>query len=163
MEQNKKNEEIQVIIFSINEVKYGISIDKIIEVIKMEPITPLPKTPEFIKGVINLRGKVIPVIDLRERFGLPSTEYTSDTRIIITLIEEKKEIGLIVDAVYEVLTIDSSIIEPPLPMVGSLKSEYINGIAKLESNLVLIIDIEKILTSEEKVLLKDREETLDKQ
>ncbi len=151
--ENKVATEEQYIIFNIKDVRYGIRIDFVIEVIKLMEITPLPKTPEFIKGVINLRGKVIPIIDLRERFGYEKVELTDESRIIISLIENKKEIGLIVDSVSEVLTLSSEVIEPPMSITGSLKTDYILGIAKMESGLILLINIEKILTSEEINLL----------
>ncbi len=150
---NVNVEEQQYIIFNIKDVKYGIAIENVIEVIKLLPITPLPKTPDFIKGVVNLRGKVVPIIDLRERFGYNDIELTDNARIIITLIEANKEIGLIVDSVSEVLTLSEKLIEPPMSITGSLKTDYILGIAKLEESLILLVNIEKILTSEEKNLL----------
>ena len=120
---NVNVEEQQYIIFNIKDVKYGIAIENVIEVIKLLTITPLPKTPDFIKGVVNLRGKVVPIIDLRERFGYNDIELTDNARIIITLIEANKEIGLIVDSVSEVLTLSEKLLEPPMSITGSLKTD----------------------------------------
>lgn len=153
-EKERTEQEVQLIIFTVNEIEYGIHINDVLEVIRVQPVTPLPHGPTFIKGVINLRGKVIPVMDLRERFNVSSIEDTRKTRIMIVNLENK-EVGIIVDSVIDVETISKAKIEPPLPVIGGLKMEYINGIAKFDNRLVIILNIEKILTSEEKILLQE--------
>ncbi len=156
MEQvkHKLDAEIQFVIFTISNTEYGIYINNVLEVVRADGIAPLPKAPPFIKGVINLRGKVIPVMDLRERFNVINIINTRKTRIIIIRLENK-EVGLIVDSVINVESINKAKIEPPLPVFGGLKMEYINGIAKFNNRIVIILNIEKILTSEEKILLQE--------
>ena len=105
------------------------------------------------EGVTNLRGAVIPVIDLKKRFGLDTEEYTSETRII-TVIMGSVKIGMIVSAVTEVLTIDDSVIEPPPAMVCNVNSEFITGIAKIDNRLVVVLDLGKVLSTEEKDMMQ---------
>lgn len=146
--------EVQLILFTINNVEYALNIQNILEINKIQPINPLPGAPEFIQGVISLRGKIIPVVDLRERFSFATMPHTKKTRIIIANIQNS-EIGLIVDAVTDVIGIHSDKIEPPLPVIDGLKIEFVEGIAKFHKRLIIIINIEKILTSSEKIILKE--------
>lgn len=138
--------------FSLDEEEYGIGILKIKEIIGMMPVTPIPRTPAFVKGVINLRGKVIPVIDLRLRFGLEQTEYTERTCIIVVEIEREEGqmmIGLVVDSVSEVLNIKGDDIEPTPTFGASLNTEYILGMAKMEGGVKILLNIEKTLGNDE--------------
>ena len=151
---NYFDSEIQLIIFSINNIEYAIDIKNITEIIQLLPLNPLPNAPSFIEGVINLRGKVIPVVDLRERFKSPDKKNSRKTKIMITLIKEM-EIGLIADEVSDVIGLSAIQIEPPLPAQG-LKAEYINGIAKLRERLIVIINIEKILSDNEQLFLEEK-------
>ncbi len=140
--------------------EYGIGILKIREIIGMLPITAVPKTPAFIKGVINLRGKVIPVMDLRLRFGMEKTDYTERTCIIVVEIARESGnvmIGMVVDTVSEVLNIKPEEIEDT-PMFGTdIKTDYILGIAKTEGGVKILLDIDKVLTDEEIGDLEDSE------
>ncbi len=157
-EQNIENyfeSEVQLIIFLINNVEYAIDIKNIIEIIQLMPISPLPNSPGFIEGVINLRGKVIPVVDLRARFQSPERKNTRRTKIMIAFIQDK-EIGLIADSVTDVIGLSARQIEPPLPVIHGLRTEFIKGIAKLKKRLIIIADIEKILTTNEKIILKEK-------
>jgi len=143
--------------FSLAEEEYGIGILKIKEIIGMMPITVVPKTPEFIKGVINLRGKVIPVIDLRLRFGMETAEYTERTCIIVVEIDSKGGtvlIGIVVDSVSEVLNVRAENIEAS-PTFGTLDTEYILGMAKIDSGVKILLDIDKVLRADEIAGLKD--------
>lgn len=144
-------EERQLVVFSLLDEDYGIDIYKVQEIIQYRDITYVPKAPVFVKGVINLRGRVIPVIDLKERFGLPEKEITSDTRIIVVEISSQT-VGLIVDSVTEVLRIPKTDIEPP-PPVTTIEADFIEGVGKLDERLIIILDIDRILTKEEKVEL----------
>lgn len=144
-------EERQLVVFSLLDEDYGIDIYKVQEIIQYRDITYVPKAPVFVKGVINLRGRVIPVIDLKERFGLPEKEITSDTRIIVVEISSQT-VGLIVDSVTEVLRIPRTDIEPP-PPVTTIEADFIEGVGKLDERLIIILDIDRILTKEEKVEL----------
>lgn len=144
-------EERQLVVFSLLDEDYGIDIYKVQEIIQYRDITYVPKAPVFVKGVINLRGRIIPVIDLKERFGLPEKEVTPDTRIIVVEISSQT-VGLIVDSVTEVLRIPKSDIEPP-PPVTTIEADFIEGVGKLDERLIIILDIDRILTKEEKLEL----------
>lgn len=143
--------------FSLAKEEYGIGILQVKEIIGMMPITSVPRTPDFVKGVINLRGKVIPVIDLRLRFAISETEYTERTCIIVVEITTsygEMVIGIVVDSVSEVLNIKEESIEDAPSFGTSLDSEYILGMAKLESGVKILLDIDKVLTSDEISLLE---------
>jgi len=138
--------------FTLAEEEYGIGILKIKEIIGMMPITSVPRTPEFVKGVINLRGKVIPVIDLRLRFGMEELEYTERTCIIVVEIEGQTgiiSIGIVVDAVSEVLNIKSEDIEDTPAFGAKLDTQYILGMAKMEGGVKILLDIDQVLNTEE--------------
>ncbi|MGD9733496.1 MAG: chemotaxis protein CheW [Desulfamplus sp.] len=143
--------------FSLAGEEYGIGILQVKEIIGMMPITSVPRTPDFVKGVINLRGKVIPVIDLRLRFAIPESEYTERTCIIVVEITAsygEMVIGIVVDSVSEVLNIKGENIEDSPSFGTSLDSQYILGMAKLEGGVKILLDIDKVLTSEELTLLE---------
>ncbi len=143
--------------FTLAGEEYGIGILKIKEIIGMMPITPVPRTPQFVKGVINLRGKVIPVIDLRLRFGLEAEEYTDRTCIIVVEIPGESGnvmIGIVVDTVSEVLNIKADDIEDSPAFGSRLETDYILGMAKMEGGVKILLDIDRILKSEEINLLE---------
>jgi purine-binding chemotaxis protein CheW len=146
------DEERQLVVFTLAEEHYGVDIGTVREIIRMQSITKVPKTPKFVEGVINLRGKVIPVIDLRIRFDLPSGEEDKDSRIVVLDIDGQ-DIGAIVDAVTEVLRIPADCVEPPSSVITSVESEYLLGIAKLSSRLIILLDVEEVLSSKEKAQL----------
>jgi purine-binding chemotaxis protein CheW len=138
--------------FSLAGEEYGIGILKIREIIGMMPITSVPKTPAFVKGVINLRGKVIPVVDLRRRFGMPAMDYTERTCIIVVEIAGPAgtvSMGVVVDSVSEVLNIKGADIEDTPSFGTRLNTEYILGIAKMGKSLKILLDIEKALGNTE--------------
>jgi purine-binding chemotaxis protein CheW len=138
--------------FSLAEEEYGIGILKIKEIIGMMPVTTVPRTPEYVKGVINLRGKVIPIIDLRLRFGMEAIDYTERTCIIVVEIEGQTgtiQVGVVVDAVSEVLNVDSKDIEDTPQFGRSLDTEYILGMAKMEGGVKILLDVDQVLTGEE--------------
>ena len=131
-------EELKVIVFTLANEEYGIEVDKVKTIERMTPITRVPKTPPFVKGVMNLRGVVVPVIDLRGRFGLPETEPTDNSRIIIVAANEL-EVGFIVDSANDVLDVMSDSIENPPEVVGGVKAKYLSGVAKIGDNRLLIL------------------------
>ncbi len=151
------------LVFLLGGASYGIPILTVLDINGLMEITPIPKTPEFIKGVINLRGKVIPVMDLRLKFGMPAKEYDKQTCIIIVNVSVKgkdKQIGVLVDTVSEVFDIPLTEIEAP-PEYGTHAEEgFINGIGKVKGKLVVLLNIEKVLHSDEiiKLLDKNKEE-----
>ena len=138
--------------FTLANEDYGIGILKIKEIIGMMPITSVPRTPDFVKGVVNLRGKVIPVVDLRLKFGMPEIDYTERTCIIVVEISGQTgaiKIGIVVDAVSEVLNIKGDDIENT-PVFGTrVNTDYILGMAKTGGCVKILLDIDKVLSSQE--------------
>ena len=150
----------QLISFKVGEEVYGVDILNVKEVIKIKEITSIPKAPTFVKGVINLRGDIIPIIDFREKFGLSNEDYTSATRVIVVEIDERL-IGMVVDAVSQVIRIPRENNEPPPPLVGGLSTEYIRGLGKSGEKLIVLVNIQKILSTEEKIDLEGFEKPLE--
>lgn len=138
----------QLVVFRLAKEFYGVDIAAVDGIIKMQEITRVPHTPAFVEGVTNLRGTVLPVIDLRKRFGLPMSEMDRDTRIVVVNMESMK-VGMVVDAVSEVLTLPEGSVEPPSPIVTSVDTTYIKGIAKIEKRLVILVELSKVLDTEE--------------
>ncbi len=145
-ESNKElgNELLQFVTFNLGVEEYAIEILKVQEIIRMIPITRMPNSPEFINGIINLRGKVIPVMSLGKRIGLPDKDQNNDSRIIVVEIHGNI-IGFIVDKVNIVLRINKDIIEPTPQLVGNVNSEFISGIAKMDANLLILLDLDKVM------------------
>ena len=138
--------------FTMVNEEYGIGILKIKEIIGMMPVTPVPQTPEYVKGVINLRGKLIPVVDLRLRFSIEEIEYTDRTCIIVVEITGQSgavRIGIVVDSVSEVLNIKGEDIEDTPSFGAKLNTEYILGMAKMEGGVKILLDIDRVLNAEE--------------
>ncbi len=138
---------MQLVSFHLADEIYGIEITKVREIILMCDITQVPQTPHYVKGLINLRSTVIPVIDLRSRFGLTESELTSESRIMVVNVGSKT-VGIIVDGVDEVLRISSEQIAPAPPTVASVGNEYLNGLVKLEEALLILLDIDNLLGEE---------------
>ncbi len=146
--------EQQLVVFDLAAESYGVDINVVQSIIQMQEITRIPRTPEFVDGVINLRGKIIPVVDSRKRFGLAEGERNSDNRIVVASIGGQ-DIGMVVDAVSEVLRIPMDAIEPPSSLITSQDSDYIRGIAKVEDRLVILLDLERVFTDQEKAALTE--------
>jgi len=139
---------MQLVSFRLANELYGIEITKVREIILITEITRIPQTPHYVKGLINLRSTVIPVIDLRALFGLPEGEMTDESRIMV-LQASGRTIGIVVDAVSEVLRVKQDQIAPPPPTVAKLGREYLTGLVKLDKQLLILLDIDKILSDEE--------------
>jgi len=144
--------EQQLVVFELAKEFYGINIAVVESIIKMQGITQLPQTPSYVKGVTNLRGSVLPVIDLRTRFGLETHEDTRQTRVIIVTMGSVK-VGMVVDGVSEVLRVSDELIEPLPPMVSSANSGFLKGIARLENRLIILLELGKVLDSDEQLSL----------
>jgi purine-binding chemotaxis protein CheW len=143
--------------FTLDDETYGIGILKVKEIIGMLPVTSVPRTPDFVKGVINLRGKVIPVTDLRLKFGMAAMAYTDRTCIIVVEIDTNEAtvlIGIVVDAVSEVLNIKEEEIEKTPDFGTRLNTEYILGMAKMGGGVKILLDIDRILSTGEIETLK---------
>lgn len=157
---SKRNNEGKYLTFSLSGEEYGIGILKIKEIIGMMEVTSVPKTPEFVKGVINLRGKVIPVIDLRLRFDMKEQEYTERTCIIVVETDGQMGtilMGIVVDAVSEVINIKGDDIEQTPNFGTKLNTAYILGMAKTEGRVRILLDIDKVLSSSELIALEQSE------
>ena len=136
----------QLVVFELANEVYGINIGTVRVIIRMQTVTYVPVSPGFVEGVINLRGRVIPVVDLRKRFGLPVTDATNESRVLVVDISGD-DIGVIVDAVTEVQRISEDSIEPTTTLVTTEDSYYIEGIAKVDDQLLILLDLEKALDS----------------
>ena len=139
--------ERQLVVFDLAGEIYGVNIETVREIIRMQPVTFVPDAPDFVEGVINLRGRVIPVIDLRRRFGLTVTKETNESRVLV-VDSEGEDLGVIVDAVTEVQRITEDSIEPVSNLVSTEESEYIVGITKVEDQLIILLDLDRAIGNE---------------
>jgi purine-binding chemotaxis protein CheW len=144
---------MQLVSFRLANELYGIEITKVREIILIADITRIPETPHYVKGLINLRSSVIPVIDLKARFDLPDRELTDESRIMV-LQACGRTIGIVVDAVSEVLRVKQEQIAPPPATVAGLGNKYLTGLVKLDKELLILLDIDKILGQEEMAALR---------
>ena len=147
-QSSSHDELLQLVTFHIGDEEFGVDILNIQGINRMVEVTKVPNAPDYVEGIINLRGKVIPIIDLRKRLGMSEKEYDKNTRFIVVEMKDKV-IGFIVDSVNEVLRINKSITEPPPPMVSGIDSDFITAVGKLEDRLLILLDIEKILSARE--------------
>ena len=138
----------QIVVLDLGGEAYGVEIGRVEEIIRMQPITRIPNGPAFIEGVTNLRGRVIPVLDLRKRFGLPASAPTRRSRIVVGELGEHT-VGLVVDGVSEVLLVSSEAVEPPSTLVTTADSAFLRGVAKLDERLILLLDLSRILSRSE--------------
>ncbi|CAA7602972.1 CheW-like domain protein [Acididesulfobacillus acetoxydans] len=141
--------EEQLVTFSLGAEEFGMDIMRVQEIIRIPPITRVPKAPRHVEGVTNLRGNVIPIVNLRVRFGLTPAEETDLSRIIV-LQAEKKVFGIRVDAVTEVLRLDTAAIEPPPPVAMGLDAQFIRGVGKVGERLLILLDLDQVMAGETK-------------
>ncbi len=149
--------EVQLVVFRLGEEEYGVPITQVKEINLLTKPTRIPKSPPFLEGVINLRGEIIPVIDLKKRFELEHIRYSDDGRIMIVEINGSI-VGLIVDEVSEVLRLPKSSIEPPPPVIAGITSTYLEGVGKLDDRMLILLDLNEILTPGEHDELEELEE-----
>ncbi len=150
----KKN---QVVRFMVGKESFGVDIGRVQEIVTVPEITRVPDTPDFLEGIINLRGKIVSIIDLRKRLKINGVERQKKNRILVTEIEGRV-VGLVVDEVSEVLGLNPDTIEPPPEMVNSVGAEYITGIGKLEDKIILLLDLGKVMRKDEVEGIVSREE-----
>jgi len=144
--------ELQLVIFKLGNESFGVEIATVESIIKMQTITRLPQAPNFVEGIINLRGKILPVIDLRKRLSIDLNEITKDSRMVVVALAGTT-VGMVVDRVDEVLRINDDIVEAPPSISQSVDSRFIEGIAKINQELVILLNLSKVLnTSETSVL-----------
>jgi purine-binding chemotaxis protein CheW len=146
-------DEQQLVVFQLGAELYGVEIARVHEIIRLQTVTRVPHAPAFVEGVINLRGKVIPVVDLRRRFGLPLADHTRASRIVVVEIGDQV-VGIVVDGVSEVLRVNQATVEPPSPVVAGIDSDYLHGIAKLPERLVILLNLDRVLAREERRALE---------
>jgi len=143
--QKVSREEIQMLTFSLDNVSYGVNVHQVREVKNFEGVTPVPYAPPYVKGVTNLRGEVIPVIDLRERFGIQAKKGAEDAGIMV-IVQDKHPIGVMVDSVMEVLTLPKKDIESNPDSLITDKSEAVLGVAKHDKDLIILLDLMKVVS-----------------
>ncbi|NLT21111.1 MAG: chemotaxis protein CheW [Syntrophomonadaceae bacterium] len=146
-------DETQLVVFTLKQndtvCEYGVPITKVQEIIPMANPTKLPQAPDFVEGIINLRGRIIPIIDLKKRFDMGASNITAESRSVVVEVEGQT-VGIIVDEVSEVLRLATDSIEPPPAVVGGITSEYLTGVGKLQDRLLILLDMDKILSDQEK-------------
>ncbi len=152
MKSSGSNTILQLVTFTLGNEEYAVDILKVQEINRMKEITRVPNSPFYVEGVINLRGKVIPVVNLRKKFGLAERESDEQSRIMIMDIQGIT-MGLVVDSVSEVLRVPSDIVEPTPPMASNISTEFIKGIAKLEDRLIILLDMDRLLGKPEDTLM----------
>ena len=144
--------------FELNKDTFAANVKNVINILEMKEITQVPQSPDYLKGVINLRGNVLPIVDLRVKFGMPDVEFLRDTCILVLQINDKDEeiiLGAIVDSVKEVLEIEEASIEPA-PSIGTkYHPEFINGMWKIDEHFIMILNIENVFTSDETLVIKE--------
>ena len=148
MSDETMSNEKQLVVFKLADEEYGVDIASVQSIIQMQEITAVPGATSFVAGVINLRGSVIPVINLRKRFGLDDAAIGKDTRILVVNTGSGQDIGTVVDSVTEVLRVSTDSIEPPSSMIMTADSDYMRGIIKLTGRLVILLDVEKVLNKD---------------
>lgn len=147
----------KMIIFQLESEEYAIPVEFVGSIEKPLPITRVPKTPPFVRGVLNLRGVIVPIIDLRTRFEMEETEIDESKRFIITRLENGTEVGFIVDAANDVIDIPQEIIEMPPEIIGTVEADYVEGVAKVENRLLILLDLQKILSPDDFEQTKEKE------
>lgn len=145
--------EEQLVVFELANEAYGIDINRVQSIIRMQEITVVPGAPRFIEGIINLRGSIVPVVDLRRRFGLPAAPEGLEAVIVIVELDGM-EVGMIVDKVTDVTKVAEEAIDPPSPLLASIDTAYLRGIAKLAQRMVILLDLDRVFTMEEQQALK---------
>ncbi|HHV08540.1 MAG TPA: chemotaxis protein CheW [Firmicutes bacterium] len=146
--------ERQLVVFSLGQEEYGVDILQVQEIKRLTEITRVPNAPDFVEGVINLRGNVIPVIDLHKRFSLKAAEVTDESRIVIVNVQDIT-VGITVDAVSEVITLEADAFAPPPPLVAGIEASFIEAIGKLEDRLLILLNMDRILGLDEVAATKE--------
>ena len=147
--QEQRDVLVQLVVFQLGDELYGADISAVREVGPLQRVTKVPRTPSYLEGVTNLRGRVIPVIDLRKRLGLPVRAATKSTRIAVAELDGG-QVGMVVDAVLEVLRVSAKDIEPPTALLSKVDSDYVTGVAKVKDKLIVLLDLSRVLVREER-------------
>lgn len=145
--------EMQLVIFSLGKEEYGVDIMQVKEIVTYKEPVKVPNTPQFVEGIINLRGEIIPIVNLKKRFTIPGEDIADQTRVIVMSIDSKK-VGFIVDDASEVITINNENIEPAPEIVAGIDRRYITGIGKVEERILIILDLDKLFSEKEQEALE---------
>ncbi|MGE0088215.1 MAG: chemotaxis protein CheW [Bacteroidales bacterium] len=149
--------------FKLGDDEFAAHVSKVINILEMTKITQVPKSPEYMKGVINLRGAVLPIIDTRIKFGMTPTQFTQDTCIVVMEILMEKDtiqLGALVDSVLSVVEIEDSQIQPPPSLGSKYKSEFILGVAKVDEQFIMLLDMDKVFSTDELILVMESKDDL---
>ncbi|RJP33051.1 MAG: chemotaxis protein CheW [Actinobacteria bacterium] len=148
MAEEARAEEIQLVVFSLGREEFAVEVTQVREIMRMEEITRMPKSPSFVEGIINLRGQIIAVVELAKRLNLETGERSGDTRIIVVEAEDIK-VGMIVDSVSEVLRVGAEAVEPSPTLATDISSAFLLGVVKKDNRLIILLDLTKVLSLEE--------------
>ncbi|WP_428909628.1 chemotaxis protein CheW [Niallia sp. Krafla_26] len=151
--------QIMYIIFKLNNQFFGVEVNQVISIERLQPLTEVPGTAHFIKGIMPLRGEITPILDLKERLSMKKTTTTDENRILIINLEDI-QIGLIVDEATGVIDIDSTSIEPPFEMISGVDNRYIKGIAKVDKKLLILLDLTKVTDQNENIQLHESSQSI---
>jgi len=154
-EREESKSDMKLVVFRLADEEFGASINQVHEIIKLVEITRIPRAPKFIEGVINLRGRIVPIVDLRKRFGFPISEDLEEQRIMEVDVEGQV-LGMVVDEVTEVISITADTIEPAPPMIADIAGEYMSGIAKVNDRILIMLNFDKILSEQENKQLEEK-------
>jgi purine-binding chemotaxis protein CheW len=147
-DDTKVAEEIQLVVFSLGREEFGVEVTQVREIMRMEEITRMPKSPHFVEGIINLRGQIIAVVELAKRLNLEIGERSSETRIIVVEAEDIK-VGMIVDSVSEVLRVSADAVEPSPSLATDVSAAYLQGVVKQDNRLIILLDLTRVLSLQE--------------
>ncbi|HET6763286.1 MAG TPA: chemotaxis protein CheW [Longimicrobiaceae bacterium] len=145
--------QIQLVTFRVGGEEFGLDVFAVHEILRFSPVTPVPKAPQFVEGVLDVRGALVPVVDLRKRFEVAEVATNDDTRIVLVEFQGER-LGLVVDAVTEVLRVPETAVLPPPKYVAGLAAEFIRGIVRMEGRLIVLVDMDRILGSAERIALQ---------
>ncbi|MBC7246820.1 MAG: chemotaxis protein CheW [Actinobacteria bacterium] len=148
VEETRAAEELQLVVFSLGREEFAVEVTQVREIMRMEEITRMPKSPHFVEGIINLRGQIIAVIDLAKRLNIEAQERSGDTRIIVVEAGDVK-VGMIVDSVSEVLRVDADALEPSPTLAADVSAAFLTGVIKHDNRLIILLDLTKVLSLEE--------------
>jgi purine-binding chemotaxis protein CheW len=152
---------VQLVVFRLGNAEFAVEVFAVQEILRRQPVVAVPKAPAFVEGVLELRGALVPVVDLRRRFGVEQPEYDNGTRVMIARVGDER-IGLVVDAVTEVVRVPETALTDPPPYVRDVAAEYVRSIAQLGDRLLVVVDFQRVLSAEEIGQLADLERALER-
>lgn len=148
--------QVQLVTFRVGGEEFGLDVFSVHEILSYQQPTPMPRAPEFVEGVLDVRGTLVPIVDLRRRFETPQVAYDEDTRIVLVDFNDER-LGLVVDSVTEVLRAPETAVSPPPAYIRGLAAEFVRGIVRVGERLAVLIDLDRILSSEERIALAHAE------